>query len=204
MELKIRVYHPTDMTSLYRICLMTGNNGQDASGLYADPDLLGHFYAGPYAVLEPDLCFVLTCQKKPCGYILGASDSARYQSWFEAEWSPMLRERYPLPDPSDKTADACHIRLMHTGYRFDPDLENYPAHLHIDLLPEAQGKGLGRQLMETFIAKLREKKVPGLHLIVGSANTGAVQFYQRVGFEHIKDYKGGIAFGMKLHNRSVF
>ena len=33
-----------------------------------------------------------------------------------------------------------------------PGLEEYPAHLHIDLLPPFQGAGHGRALMETFYA----------------------------------------------------
>ena len=55
----IRPYHPEDLDGLYDICLKTGDTGEDATGLYDDPKLLGHLYAAPYAVLEPDLTFVL-------------------------------------------------------------------------------------------------------------------------------------------------
>ena len=75
MNLEIRPYHASDLSSLYRICLLTGNSGTDASELFSDPDLLGHFYAAPYAVLEPELCFILTCCEFPCGYILGTHNS---------------------------------------------------------------------------------------------------------------------------------
>jgi hypothetical protein len=65
MAFAIRPYHPSDLPALYRICLLTGDSGADASQLYRDPELLGHFYAAPYAVLEPDLCFVLTHDGSP-------------------------------------------------------------------------------------------------------------------------------------------
>ena len=38
---EIRPYHPTDLTALYRICLGTGDSGQDAAHLYRDPDVIG-------------------------------------------------------------------------------------------------------------------------------------------------------------------
>ena len=78
MAFKIRPYHASDFTSLYRICLKTGDSGKDASNLYSDPDLLGHIYAGPYVHFEPDLCFVTTQSDKPYGYILGTRDSQTF------------------------------------------------------------------------------------------------------------------------------
>ena len=60
MEFKIRPYHPSDLSRLYDICVQTGDCGRDVTHDYPDPDLFGQFYAAPYAVLEPDLCFVLT------------------------------------------------------------------------------------------------------------------------------------------------
>ncbi len=198
MSFTIRPFHLCDLGSLYRICLLTGNSGSDASYLFSDPDLLGQFYAAPYAVLEPELCFVLTCSGIPCGYILGTSDSEKFYHRCETEWFPLLRERYPLPQTNDNSLEQRIVRLIHVGYKPNDDLNSYPAHLHIDLLPEAQGKGMGRKLIEAFNNKLKELNVPAVHLQVGKNNTGAVQFYERVGFQRIKEYEYAIAFGMML------
>lgn len=110
----IRPYHPSDLYSLYRICLLTGANGVDASSLFRDPELLGHYYAAPYAVLEPDLCFVLTHAGAPCGYVLGTRDSATFAARCEREWFPVLRTRYPLPPDDDQSEDAQLIRRIST------------------------------------------------------------------------------------------
>jgi len=198
MSIKIRPYHPSDLTMLYRICLLTGNSGKDASDLYKDPDILGHFYAAPYAVLEPELCLVATCDASPCGYILGTRDSSIFFERCEKEWFPPLRKRYPLPLEDDTTNDARIIRLIHKGHEVDSDLMNYPAHLHIDLLPQAQGQGVGRQLIEMFIEKLSKMGVQALHLQVGKANPGAIAFYERTGFDLIKEYDKALAFGMNF------
>jgi hypothetical protein len=78
MPFAIRSYHPSDIYTLYRICLLTGDSGRDARQLCNDETLLGHCYAAPYAVLEPDLCFVLLENGTPCGYILGTRNSQTF------------------------------------------------------------------------------------------------------------------------------
>jgi ribosomal protein S18 acetylase RimI-like enzyme len=196
----IRPYHPSDLYSLYRICLLTGASGADATQLYRDPELLGHIYVAPYAVLEPDLCFVLTHGGTPCGYILGTRDTATFNTRCEREWFPVLRTRYPLPAPEDQSLDANMIRHIHAERQLNPDLAAYPAHLHIDLLPIAQGQGWGRRLMYTFFDRLRALGVPAVHLGVGAGNSRAIGFYERVGFEPVKVYEGWIGYGMNLRS----
>ena len=198
MEFAIRLYRPGDLPALNQICLRTGDSGEDASQLYRDPDLLGSFFATPYAVLEPDLCFVLTRQDTPCGYMLGTRDTAAFYARCEREWFPDLRRRYPLPEASDHSPDAQIIRLFHARHEGDPELAGYPAHLHIDLLPEAQGQGCGRRLMDTFLARLRALRVPAVHLHVGKRNTRAIGFYERVGFHLIEENRHSLALGQRL------
>ena len=65
MEFEIRPYHNTDLSSIYRICLLTGLNGEDATSHLNEPDLVGHLFAAPYAIFEPSLCFVLTIDSNP-------------------------------------------------------------------------------------------------------------------------------------------
>src|SRR5262252_5524255 len=65
VEFTIRLCQPGDQDALNQICLRTGDSGADASHLYRHPELLGQLFAAPYAVLEPDLCFVLTRQDAP-------------------------------------------------------------------------------------------------------------------------------------------
>lgn len=194
----IRPYHASDCVALYRVCLLTGDSGQDASDLYHDPELLGHIYVGPYLAYEPDLCFTLTQNGAPCGYVLGTRDTVEFYSRCEREWYPVLRGRYPLPAQDDRTPDAELVRLIHAGRRERLELADYPAHLHIDLLPSAQGQGQGRRLIETLTARLRKLGVPGVHLGVSALNTGAIQFYERVGFDVIQANETWIAYGMRL------
>jgi ribosomal protein S18 acetylase RimI-like enzyme len=198
MPFTIRPYHPSDLVALYRVCLLTGDNGKDARQLFRDEELLGHFYVAPYVVLEPDLCFVLLHDGAPCGYVLGTRDSVAFRTRTEQEWFPPLRERYALPPDSDRSHDADVIRYIHEGMHLSHDIPEYPAHLHIDLLPVGQRQGWGRAMMQTFLDRLRALHVRGVHLGVGRRNTGAVAFYERVGFQPLVEAERSILFGMRL------
>ena len=52
-----------------------------------------------------------------------------------------------------------------------PELVDYPAHLHIDLLPGYQRAGHGRALMTRLLASLAGKGVSAVHLGMVTANT---------------------------------
>ena len=195
----IRPFRPEDLDALYAICLGTADNGEDASGLYRDPALPGHVFAAPYAVLEPNLCFVLSADgDPPCGYVVGTRNSAQFEARCEADWFPALRRRYPMPAPDDESREARMTRLIHAGHRADPELADWPAHLHIDLLPSAQGRGQGARLLAAFVGRLRELQVPGLHLFTGPGNPRAMRFYEHSGFAAIKTTGRTIAYGMRL------
>lgn len=194
----IRPYRPDDLDAVYSICLRTGDAGADATGLYHDASLIGHVYAGPYVTLEPDLCFVLADRDDVLGYILGTRDSLRFERLCERDWYPPLRRRYPAPAADDDSKDARMKRLIHSGYHADPDLAAWPAHLHIDLLPEAQGRGRGCALLRAFLDRLRDLRVSGVHLLTGPNNPRAMAFYSHMGFIPAKQSAGTIAYGMSL------
>ena len=198
MEFKIRPFHPSDLSRVYDICVQTGDCGRDVTAEYPDPDLFGHFYAAPYAVLEPDLCFILTGDGMPCGYVIGTRDSEAFSRRLEQEWLPVLRDRYPLPAADEDTPAANMIRAIHRGYQSDPEAAAYPAHLHIDVLPCAQGKGNGRKMMDGFLSRLRELRVPAVHLGVAKKNASAVEFYKAMGFHVIMEREWGFLMGLRL------
>jgi ribosomal protein S18 acetylase RimI-like enzyme len=198
----IRPYRPGDHDALYEICLLTGDSGADASNLYADPWLLGHVYCGPYLKLEPELAFVLKDQQGPCGYVIGALSTRAFEDRLEREWWPELRLRYP--DPSGKPREERSRDERVTMLIHHPRLESeaitmpYPSHLHIDLLPRAQGRGMGSRLMDTLFEALRARGSIGVHLGVGDRNARAIGFYRRLGFQELARAQGAIVMGLKL------
>ncbi|HJP80240.1 MAG TPA: GNAT family N-acetyltransferase [Pseudonocardiaceae bacterium] len=180
----VRAFRPADLPALYDICLRTGDNGRDATDLYpGDPELLGTVFAAPYAVLEPELTFVVDDGQRAAGYIVGTADTATFVRRLRAEWLPRVSERYPDVTGEIQTPAERVRYLLHHQERFvHPELAEFPAHLHIDLLPSHQRGGFGRALMTRFLDTLTEHGVPGVHLAMGKANTNADAFYRRLGF----------------------
>ena len=58
--MRIRPARPDDLDDVYRICLLTADNGRDATSLVRDPKLPGYVWAAPYLMFEPSLAFVAT------------------------------------------------------------------------------------------------------------------------------------------------
>lgn len=198
MAFEIHPYAPQFLPDLYRICLLTGDSGNDASDLYQHPELLGDVFAVPYVTLEPDLTFVLTDVAGACGYVLGTQDTRAFGRWMNGEWLPPLREKYPLRAVPQGVQDGWLVRFVHQDWEPSKWADEYPAHLHIDLLPRAQGQGMGRRMLETFLGRLRELGVPGVHLGTGWRNRRAVAFYEHLGFARLEDREGVLVFGKKL------
>ncbi|GHF33555.1 ribosomal protein S18 acetylase RimI-like enzyme [Deinococcus metalli] len=198
----IRPACESDRDALYTICLETGDSGEDATGLYADPLILGHVYAGPYLSHAPDYAFVLEDEQGVGGYVIGAPDSRAFEATLEREWWPALRAQYPDPagiPRAERTPDQRIMAIIHDRTRRIGDVADaYPAHLHIDLLPRMQGGGNGRALMERLFAALRDAGVPGVHLGVGERNVRAQGFYRHLGFRELERQGGGITLGLTL------
>jgi ribosomal protein S18 acetylase RimI-like enzyme len=182
LSLRIRRYRPGDEPGAYEVCLRTGDSGQDATGQYDDPALLGHVYVGAYLALAPAFAFVLVdADDEVVGYTLGAPDTEAFARECEASWWPPLRQRYA--HRPDRASDAELVDLIHHPHPTDAALAaDYPAHLHIDLLPRGQGAGWGRALIERLMAEFESAGVTGVHLGVAADNTRAIGFYQRLGF----------------------
>jgi ribosomal protein S18 acetylase RimI-like enzyme len=190
MTTLIRPFRTEDLPALYDICLRTADAGGDASGTYPEQEheLLGAIFAAPYAMLEPEAAFVLDDgQGHVVGYVLGTGDTAAFVKRFRDEWLPTVAERFPEPAGEPRTPGEAMAALLHRPERMveQPVLAAYPAHLHIDVLPDFQGGGHGRALMETFLGALAARGVPAVHLGMLTANTGARAFYDRLGFHEI-------------------
>ena len=64
-----------DLPGTYRVCLLTGDAGKDASGVYRDRDLLGHVYVGAYLARREGTQLVVVDDEGVAGYLL-STDSA--------------------------------------------------------------------------------------------------------------------------------
>jgi ribosomal protein S18 acetylase RimI-like enzyme len=180
----IRRYRETDLAAVYDICARTADAGQDTRGKYRSDDLMGDLFAGPYVYLEPEVAFVLDGGDRAVGYIVGTPDTAAFARAYRDRWIPRLADRYRVPPQPPVSPDEQMLALHYRPERMLwPGLAQYPAHLHIDLLPAFQGAGYGRALMATFCDAVSKTGAAGVHVTVVADNVPAIGFYRRLGFE---------------------
>ncbi len=199
MTATIRNVRAGDRDAIYDICLRTADAGDDGTHLYADPLLPGHVWAGAYVALEPEHGFVVVDDDRATGYILGALDSRAFEEELERVWWPPLRAQYPLDDTVTSPGDRIARYLIHHPPRADETLiSDFPSHLHIDLLPVAQGRGDGRRLVDRLLDSLRADGSRGVHLGVSPRNVRAIRFYRALGFEELVNDDRHLVFGLRL------
>jgi ribosomal protein S18 acetylase RimI-like enzyme len=185
----IRQATNADREAAYWVCLKTGDHGDDGEALYvADPDALGRIYVGPYFEFEPKLALILEDEKGVCGYCLGAMDSRQLYERYEQEWRPSLIKRYPKPvgDPLRwSPLEQVYHLYHHPDYYCPEPYDRYPSHLHIDLVPRAQGRGLGGRMVDEVTSLIQANGSPGVHLGMSARNERAYGFYLKLGFEEL-------------------
>lgn len=198
MSPRIRPYSTADRDAILDVCVRTAHHGDDARGHLATPELYAEIWALPYVDLEPDLAFVIDDGVRVVGYVLGVADSAAFRARAEREWFPAARERHPRSAGEDPR-ESWLLDILHAPLAPEPaSVAGFPAHLHIDVLPEAQGGGWGRRLIERLCTELRGRGVPGLHLGVSDQNERALSFYEHVGFARAESNPGVVYLTLPL------
>jgi GNAT superfamily N-acetyltransferase len=190
-----------DSPALSHICLLTGDAGQSAEHLHKIPELLGLVWAEPYVKLPYTFGFVLVDSQHNdavVGYVLVAYDTPKFEAAQRETWFPPLCDKYQSVDEESLTpADKRYLALLAQPPRSSqPCLEFSPAHMHIDLLPAAQGKGYGRRLVGAVMQKLEELGVRGIWIGLDPRNTNARGFYERLGFKPIEGTEASM--GLRL------
>lgn len=146
-----------------------------------------------------------------CGYVLGALDSAAFYERMKSEWFPKMRAIYPtIPgkiivlhfdcvESDGKYRDGEIIQDFHIGETHFPEsFAPYPSHLHIDLLPRAQRKGLGTKMIQHLERELLKRGSKGVHLEMSPKNHSAFAFYTTLGFKVLERQEDALYLGKKL------
>lgn len=124
-------------------------------------------YAGIYTQNWPDDTF-FACHldtNETMGYLLGCRDSR-------------------------KAADL--LTPLTNSYALFSDLfDRYPAHLHMDVDPAFQGRGIGSFLLQEYIIELKKFNVRGLHIVTAPELRNA-NFYLKHKMKHqvVREYNG--------------
>ncbi|CAN5423140.1 GNAT family N-acetyltransferase [soil metagenome] len=183
----VRPYAAADRDAVRHICHVTGYMGEPA-WMWRDQESFADLWSSYYTDREPGSASVAVASDgRVVGYLLGCRDTAAAGPAL----GPVRRHllgRGLLFRPG--TAGV----LWRAGWdllvdrvkgRATPDElidARWPAHLHIDLLPEARGSGVGRRLMTGWLECLRADGIAGCHLGTWAENADAIAFFETMGF----------------------
>ena len=189
-DIKILPYTNKYKADVQNICLDTADEN---ARKYKRQKLLLSTYCDYYIENEQENCFIAYDEKKnrAVGYILCARDYKRYLKVFYKKY---FKKSFDCGfDSIFESFSAMAVPLAF--YR------KYPAHLHIDILPEYQGMKIGTRLMNSLIENLKNKNVKGVMLGVDTKNKRAICFYQKCGFKEIVKSQSGLVMAMKIDER---
>ncbi len=186
----IRKAKRTDQDRVSYICHQTFFGGPN----FPDQELVALRWALYYVLYEPEHCFVACDEKdRPIGYILSTINSLKYRENYKQIILPLIKDRLKElksthPQEYSSYRRSFLPRRSDYGPRYMRRIaQEYPAHLHIDILPEYQGMGLGGGLMDALLSHLEHMGCKGIHLVVGSDNHRAIAFYKKIGFSILQN-----------------
>ncbi len=197
-KVTIRNYQKTDEATVQEITFRTGFYGEDlaGAGFFDDSRLFFMIFIYYYARYEPQNFFVAVDNgtDRAVGFICGTPDTAAQKARFQKKVVPRIALRascYTIwRHPRTFGNVWGYLRRMRGQAESESEVAlqtDYPAHLHIDILPQYQGLGLGTRLMQRFERHMVQQNVGGLHLKTTNHNRKAVPFDKKMGFTIIEE-----------------
>lgn len=184
--MNIRPYESRDRDDVRFVCLNC--DGPSDMSPQAEHFILST-YCDYYIEKEPHNCFVAENEEgRAIGYIICTENFDSFYDIFKKEYIPRIPE-----EETDHRFYASTSAVLQEKYK-----DSYPAHFHIDILPEYHRMGIGHKLVDTLIKHLKEKNIPAVMLAVSRENLKGDAFYRKYGFELIESTPSANVYGIKF------
>ena len=203
MSIEIRTLQLVDEEAIKDICFVTSAWGRD--GKEELRDLIALRWCLHYLRYEKEHCHVAVDSEKEyavVGYLLCALDTKQYEMDYKEKTLPLIDEEIKRLQPKPGLAqmklkkDFFLSSKINLGAKVKKVIEEYPAHIHIDIYPSHHRRGIGRMLFSAHEEHLRKIGCEGYHLTVGTSNETAVRFYQAMGMKDTAHLGGKLNFGI--------
>ena len=189
---QIRPFRPADRPAVRHICAACAWLGAPAPERIGDEWIWAEFWTRFFTDRHQRLSWVVADESsgRVVGYLTGTDDVRRFDRYvpflLPGVLARVIRKRL-LRRPTSRRA---LLRLLRSFVRGELALpagvaRRYPATFHVNLLPEARRRGLGRAMFERFLARLQRLGVGGLHVQLLGVNRPIRAFCRRAGFRPI-------------------
>lgn len=166
------------------VTFQTGYMGEPIDWLWRDPESFADLLTTYYTDREPESLLVGELDSGVVGYLMGCVDSRRVRGAAAVAARGIIRRGGMVRPGVAGFLWRSIFDAMRDGSVPDEYLEDsiWPAHLHINLLPAARGRGAGGALMSAWLERLRSGGCPGVHLGTFFENHNAIAFFESRGF----------------------
>ena len=184
----MRHYEARDRESVFRIAADTAFFGEPVEAYLDDRALFCDALYRYYTDLEPWHGWVACANEHVTGFLMGCADTAAQRRLWLAKILPRLASgvlagQYRVGSRTRRHAARLARCALHSRPRVD--LRKWPAHLHMNVEAAQRGHGIGRRLLEAFLAQLRKERVRGVHLNTTTLNRAAGALYASAGFRPV-------------------
>ncbi len=189
----VRRFEERDREAIRKICSDAALEKPNTQ-FHEDRELAPLCFTDYYLNYEPESCFVGEVDGQVIGYLVGCKDTQVFNRVFQSRFLPRIVARIgwqllTLQYRKKETYQMLWWTLMEhfwQGEKLDIPLDEYPAHTHINVVPEYRGCGLSNQLSRAFRQHMKELGITGLHGII-IEKAGDDSLFNR--FSGRRDYK---------------
>ncbi|MEU4417072.1 GNAT family N-acetyltransferase [Nocardia salmonicida] len=184
--MEVRGFKDSDRAEL-RLLFGRAGQGSPTESLWGHTDSEAAVYLDPYMESEPESLFVAEEGGELVGYLTGCVSTVAFPSE-DTRIADALRRYRPFRTRQAvvffgrSTVDVLGAAIRRTATAGEFDDPRWPAHLHINVAPEARGTGAAAGMMDLWFDRLVAEQVPGCHLQTLVENVRAVRFFERMGF----------------------
>jgi GNAT superfamily N-acetyltransferase len=189
---EIRAYRSGDRQAIRDLCVATAWMGQPAPERIANAWIWAEYWTRYFTDADSRHTWVVARAEDGgvVGYLTGTADARRverYVPWLLPGMILRTITRRLLRRHQTRTAILGMARSALRGELDVPHWvrRDFPATLHIDLLPETRGLGLGRKLFNLYLRGMQAARVRGIHAQTLSINTPISRFNEAMGFRRV-------------------
>jgi GNAT superfamily N-acetyltransferase len=198
----IRTFREADRVELHALFARVGE-GSPTESLWGHLESEAAMYLDPYLELLPDSVFLAEADGALVGYLTGCPDTAAFPSETTRMTDAIRRyrlmvKRGPAAFFARSIADLVLAKIRRQPLSGDFTDPRWPAHLHINVAPEARGTGAAHGLMRAWLDQLGST---GCHLQTLRENVRATTFFERMGFA--AHGPNPLVPGLRYHGRRV-
>lgn len=192
-DLTIRNFQIKDKPAVREICCDTADKGKPVEGFFPDREIIADLVTRYYVEFEPESLWIADFNGQAVGYLSGCLNNARCQKISLSRIMPgvflksLLRRTF-LKKQAWMLLSSGLKSLFLGGFNRKIPQGKYPGHLHVNIKEGFRNKGMGRKLVDAFLAQAVKNKLKGIQVSVREDNQDSVNFFEKLGFRIIGRY----------------